>query len=141
VPASNAEVADAWVFGGARAVRTLPPTGYPQLSTAGDEMLTVAFSGTLFEPDRLREQPGVDRDQPLEPAALVLRAYTQLGEGWMRSLRGHYAIVIIDQRRNRTIAVRDAMGLHPLLSRVESTGCCSRGPRMPCLHNRESRAT
>src|SRR3954451_9708268 len=114
MPAAMQDIADAWVFSETDAASRPPQTGYPHLSIAGDEALTVAFSGTLFDQDALRGSDGLDREQPMEPAAVVLRAYTQLGERWLHALRGHYAIVIVDRRRRRTIAVRDAMGLHPL---------------------------
>ena len=116
------EVGDAWVFSSTSTNAAPAPTGYPHLSTAGDDTLMVAFSGTLFEYDAPGERVGLAGEQPLEPAARVLRAYKQLGDRWMHSLRGHYAIVVIDRRRGRTIAVRDAMGLHPLFVARGSDG-------------------
>lgn len=108
-------VADAWVFNAsAPDTPTAVNIGWPQLSVASNSNLTVAFSGTIFEPDELAARVGARPGELPEPADLVLRACTVLGDQWLRALRGNYAVVVVDRLRRRTLAVRDAMGLHPL---------------------------
>src|SRR5690349_20294467 len=83
------------------------------IASASAPGLHAVFSGVLFEADDLAARVGA-AGQSLSSAALVLRAYQQLGDRWLDALAGHFAIVIADRARDRVIAVRDRMGQHPL---------------------------
>ena len=91
-----------------------PTSGVPKLWSASEPGVRAAFSGTLFEPDLLAKRLGLTEDAALNPASLVLQAYVKLGDEWAHVLRGQYAAIVDDRLSDRFIAVRDAMGLHPL---------------------------
>lgn len=59
---------------------------------------------------RLRRAP--DRSAP--DADFVLAAYTELGAGACAALEGEFAIVVLDRRNRRIVALRDCGGGYPL---------------------------
>jgi asparagine synthetase B (glutamine-hydrolysing) len=89
-------------------------TGLPVLWTASANGVRAALSGTLFEPDLLAKRLSLPADAVSNPATLALEAYLQLGDRWLHTLGGHYAVIVDDRRSGRFFAARDAMGIHPL---------------------------
>ena len=112
---SNPVVRDeAWVVSFPDEDRLRRPSDGPTLWSASAQGVSAAISGTLFEPELLAQQLGLPGDAALNPANLALHAYLQSPERWLHTIKGHYAVIVDDRRRNRFFAARDAMGLHPL---------------------------
>ena len=84
-----------------------------QVSSASSQHVDVLIDGLLFESDALAARLSLS-SSACDPAALVLRAYEDLGDGWLNALSGHFAILVHDRRRERFVALRDRMGQHPL---------------------------
>ena len=113
---------DAWVLRVAASETSASSAIHPGLSIERDADARVAFSGTLFEPEELAERLKLAGNERRGPAALVLRAYHQLGDDWPSALHGHFAVIVDDRRRERVTAVRDATGQHPLFFADGSEG-------------------
>ena len=101
--------------------RQQPGTG-PTLNTAGDVTMgvtgeaslspgsvSVAFTGTLFERQALRDRLQGPSGEASD-AALVAAAYERWGLDSPRELDGEFAFVLWDARRRRLMLGRDAMG-------------------------------
>jgi asparagine synthetase B (glutamine-hydrolysing) len=101
----------AWIVRCPKDDRPLPASGLSQVSSG---RVHVAVAGTLFEPEDLATRLSLPPAAANNPAQLVLEAYRQLGDDWLRAISGHYAIVIEDQGRERLLAARDGMGQYPL---------------------------
>jgi asparagine synthase (glutamine-hydrolysing) len=87
----------------------------PTVSRADLPGLQILFDGVLFDVDDVRRLTA----QPPESTAadLVLALYSRLGEDGLATLRGTFAFVLLDAHRERLIAVRDPIGLHPFYYR------------------------
>ena len=53
---------------------------------------------------------------------IVLYLYQEYGEGFAKYLRGEFAVIIYDKKRNRIIAARDRFGIKPLQYYLDSVG-------------------
>ena len=69
------------------------------------------FDGLLYNRAELAERLGLPEATDSE---LVLHAYLRWGEDAPRELRGIYALVVGDRRRERLTCVRDRVGSYPL---------------------------
>jgi asparagine synthase (glutamine-hydrolysing) len=105
---------DPWIFQFPAGQDSEPTTGLPLLRSASVPGIRAALSGTLFEPETLQQRLGLAGDAALNPASLALHAYIHDGDGWLNTLRGHFAVIIDDSRTGRLLAARDPMGTHPL---------------------------
>jgi asparagine synthase (glutamine-hydrolysing) len=71
------------------------------------------ISGRLTNERELRERFGLP--EGTEPAALIARAYTQLGASACEQLRGTFVLVALDRARERATVIRDQLGGRPLV--------------------------
>jgi asparagine synthetase B (glutamine-hydrolysing) len=99
--------ADGWPL--AVTLNSTEPIGGP-LTESG--RLRILFDGYLFDRRELRRSLGLGDDN--SDAELVLAVYRRDGVDGFRRLRGAFALVILDRDRDRVIAARDPIGLHPL---------------------------
>ncbi len=92
-----------------------PEADQPMANTQQD--IWICFNGEVYgyEADReeLRRQGYTFRTT--SDTEFILYAYEAWGDAFVERLRGMFAIVILDLRRKRLIAVRDRLGLKPLL--------------------------
>jgi asparagine synthase (glutamine-hydrolysing) len=72
----------------------------------------VAFQGRLDEVPDLRQSLGLDSQTSV--AQTLGEAYVKLGDGLANRIRGDYAVVIWDGRRQRVLAFRDPLGVRQL---------------------------
>src|SRR5262245_53678008 len=75
----------------------LEPSSTPGLRFESSRNIRVAFAGTLFEPEHLAARLKLSATASENPAQLVLEAYLQLSDRWLRVISGHYAIVLEDR--------------------------------------------
>ena len=88
--------------GPGRRLRLTTPGPSPPLTAASDS--SIAFlDGEVYNP-----ASGGD------PAGVVLERYLQRGASALSELRGRFALVIWDGRREELLCLRDPMGTHPL---------------------------
>lgn len=71
----------------------------------------VLFAGVLDNIDELRRRTGAIDDPD---AATIAVAYREVGDSVLETLRGRFALLIEDQRRDEVLVVRDPMGMSPL---------------------------
>jgi len=73
----------------------------------------VIFDGVLYNGAELGGVAPEDSPSP-NPAEQVLEGYLRWGEGVLARIKGIFALVLWDVRRDLLLAVRDQVGLHPL---------------------------
>ncbi|MHB8252754.1 MAG: asparagine synthase (glutamine-hydrolyzing) [Acidiferrobacter sp.] len=92
-----------------------PDADQPMTNARGD--IWICFNGEVYgyEADRaeLIRQGYVFRTQ--SDTEFLLYAYEAWGDAFVERLRGMFAVVILDLRRRRLLALRDRLGLKPLL--------------------------
>ena len=84
---------------------------------AGDETCTVVFAGHLVDHERLGGPASAETQSTAE---LLLAAYRARGEAIFGDLRGVFAVVIHDRRRDTLLFARDQLGHHSLFFARES---------------------
>jgi asparagine synthetase B (glutamine-hydrolysing) len=99
--------------GRARKLFLSTEAGFVAPSCAERDGCAAIFSGLLYNADEFysegARQPGVPN-----PADTVLAAYEQDGEKVFSRLRGTFALVMWDARRELFMCLRDPLGNHPL---------------------------
>ena len=75
--------------------------------------LVAVFSGQLYNQTELVRELATTSSPVDSPAQLVLEGYGEWGDGMISKLDGVFAWALWDERRERLIAARDALGLHP----------------------------
>jgi asparagine synthase (glutamine-hydrolysing) len=89
------------------------------LSRTGETMLydapscSVIFEGVLHNGAELAAEVSLT-PEPENPAELLAAAYERLGRDLFPRLRGTFALLIREEKRDVVVAVRDPLGLHPL---------------------------
>lgn len=104
---------------GARTVDTAADTGPPIAVWVGGSTALQAtegtsdavFEGLLHNADELRAELALPE---AGPADLVLRGYSRWGVDVISHLRGAFALLVRDQRRQTAFCARDPVGIHPL---------------------------
>jgi len=86
-------------------------------SLARSRSALVAFHGFVGNWDELRESHGLRIDTGTSHAEIVAAAFDDMEERIVPLLRGEFAIIIHDLRRNRVLAARDVLGCRPLYIR------------------------
>lgn len=95
------------------ALRLLPGSpGCPAL-IAGAADCQVIFEGSLHNRAELLRALGAPAPNPSD-AELVLRAYRRWGTEAVRRCKGHFALIIWDERGATLTAARDPLGIYPL---------------------------
>ena len=74
--------------------------------------LQILFDGVLFDTDTIGR--ATNQRPECTPADLILALYAQTGDSGFDRLRGAFAFVLLDAHRDRLVAMRDPIGLHPL---------------------------
>jgi asparagine synthase (glutamine-hydrolysing) len=82
----------------------------PDFTVAGNR--TVIFEGLLYNAEELAARFGL-KDRTDDYAAILLRAYENMGEDFLDKLRGIFALIVWDGDRDTLTAVRDRTGAHP----------------------------
>lgn len=82
-------------------------------SYASSEDCGVVFDGVLFERADLCVSLGLDNGHYASDADLILKLYAREGEALLPKIRGLFALVIWDSRRNRCLWARDHTGVFP----------------------------
>jgi asparagine synthetase B (glutamine-hydrolysing) len=90
-------------------------------SVAEDESCTAIFAGGFFDRDELVRRFAGGQSS-LEDAELLLRIYRASGEDVVAQIRGFFAVVIWDERRNVLLFARDQLGHHSLFFGHASDG-------------------
>jgi asparagine synthase (glutamine-hydrolysing) len=99
------------------------------------DSLGVAFEGRLFEREELARRLEIATGVP--DVELVAHAYRRWGRELPSRLRGQYALVLWDDRRQELLAVRDRMGFYPLYyAETAAEWIFSTSPSLVALHPR-----
>jgi asparagine synthase (glutamine-hydrolysing) len=92
-----------------------PEADQPMSNERGD--IWICYNGEVFDwqsdAGRLREQGFVFRTR--SDTEFILLAYEAWGVDCVAKLRGMFAIVIVDLRRQKVLLIRDRMGIKPLV--------------------------
>jgi len=83
-------------------------------SMAHGKNVVVAFHGFVGNWGELRLSHGLRFDAGASHAEIIAAVFEDLDEGIIPLLRGEFAVVIHDLRRNRVLAARDPVGCRPL---------------------------
>ena len=104
------------------------------LSERGDQPMsfdgrTIAYNGEIYNFRMLREelrQQGIGFVTDTDTEVL-LKGYIHEGDGFIEKLEGMFAFIIVDTVRDRSVVVRDPLGIKPLYlySSVEGIFGCS----------------
>jgi len=89
--------------------------------TTSDTKYTCVFNGEIYNYRELKAQlveEGVHFETQSE-VEVILGLYDHYGEDFASKLRGMFAIVILDHRAERLVAVRDGFGIKPLYYKQE----------------------
>jgi asparagine synthetase B (glutamine-hydrolysing) len=85
-----------------------------QGSPAGDNDVDVIVAGEVYDtPEVVAAGTGVALVSA--PADAIQRAFRRRGEALLPSLRGRFALIVVDRTTRTVRAVRDPLGAHPLL--------------------------
>lgn len=104
-----------------RALLLLGETSHSMPDTAEHAFCGVIFDGVLYNRAELRDR-FVDSSAPApNDAELVLQAYLYWGEDVLRQLKGIFALLIWDSKRDMLLCARDPLGVYPLF--YADTGC------------------
>ena len=99
------------------------------------DSLGVSLEGRLFEPEEVARRLEVPTGTP--DAELVAHAYRRWGRELPSKLRGQYALVVWDDRRQELLAVRDRMGFYPVFYAETATDWVfATSPSLVALHPR-----
>ena len=82
-------------------------------SVAEDESCTAIFAGGFFDRDELVRRYA-EGQSSLDDAELLLRIYRVYGDDVVAQIRGFFAVIIWDERRNVLLFARDQLGHHSL---------------------------
>lgn len=97
-------------------IRDLRPNAdQPMANARGD--IWICFNGEVYgyEDDRAELIRQGYHFRTTSDTEFILYAYEAWGDAFVDRLRGMFAVVILDGRRRRLLAVRDRLGLKPLL--------------------------
>ena len=89
---------------------------------AHDEPGVAVLAGDIRLDNRRELRDALDLDASASDARIALAAFLRWGDGFARALAGDFAILIIDRRRGRGLAVRDHLGIRPLYYRAGPSG-------------------
>ena len=83
-------------------------------STAEGRDCKVVFDGVLYNRKELSDRFEASSPPATDDADLVLRAYLYWGEDVLHNVKGLFALLIWDGRRNVLLCARDPLGMYPL---------------------------
>jgi asparagine synthase (glutamine-hydrolysing) len=109
------------------------------LSDAGaqpmtDGELTIVFNGCIYNHRELRSELGArgHRFASTSDTEVILKSYREWGEDFVDHLVGMFAFALHDGRRDRTLLVRDRLGIKPLYV-AETAGGLRFASTLPAL--------
>ena len=94
-----------------RLVTYLPGSGPESLSRSGCGLI---FSGELYERGELAKSIGIRLTDRMSAAELLLESYLVRGEAIVSQIKGVFALIIWDPRRDLLLCARDRTGIYPL---------------------------
>jgi asparagine synthase (glutamine-hydrolysing) len=87
---------------------------YASLAVAEDASCKVFFDGWLYNRAELRDRFAASSAPGASDADLILRAYLRWDEDVLNHVKGVFALLIWDKRRNALLCARDPLGIYPL---------------------------
>lgn len=97
-----------------RAKPDLDEPAYSPLVVAEGASCKVIFDGTLYNREELRGRFAAASSPDTNDAALILKAYLHKGEDVLHDIKGVFALLVWDERRNTLLCARDPLGVYPL---------------------------
>ena len=92
-------------------ITDLPGSAPESLSRGGCGLI---FTGELYERDELAKSIGIRLHDRMSPGELILESYLVRGEAIVSQLKGVFALIIWDPRRDLLLCARDRTGIYPL---------------------------
>jgi asparagine synthase (glutamine-hydrolysing) len=124
-----------WLLGFRRlAILDLSPTGnQPMVTPEGDAAMV--FNGEIYNYRELRDELTARGEavRSSGDAEVLLRWLRAHGSAGLRRLNGMFALVFLDLRRRRFLAVRDRLGVKPLYWTVAGAGLAFASELEPLL--------
>jgi asparagine synthetase B (glutamine-hydrolysing) len=74
----------------------------------------VIFSGDLYDRQELAHSTGIHVTDQMSSAEVALEAYLVRGEPVLSQIKGVFALIVWDSRRDLFLCARDRMGVYPL---------------------------
>lgn len=87
-----------------------------------DNGATIIFNGEIYNYIELREELGLDLFKTHSDTEVILHAYQKWGENCVQHLRGMFAFLIWDPRKDAIFFARDRFGIKPLFWLEDSGG-------------------
>src|SRR5436305_9624260 len=98
------------------------PMGGRQPLTDEDDALALIVNGEIYNHEQLRAQlPANTRLRTSSDCEVLLHLYRRDGPRYLDRVRGMFARVLCDRRRNRLICARDRFGIKPLFYHRNAT--------------------
>jgi asparagine synthase (glutamine-hydrolysing) len=79
-----------------------------------DNGITIIFNGEIYNYIELREELGLDLFKTHSDTEVILHAYQRWGEDCVQHLRGMFAFLIWDSKKDAIFFARDRFGIKPL---------------------------
>ncbi|WP_260293644.1 asparagine synthase (glutamine-hydrolyzing) [Sedimenticola hydrogenitrophicus] len=79
-----------------------------------EDEITIIFNGEIYNYIELRRELGVESFRTSSDTEVILRAYREWGEDCVQRLRGMFAFLIWDPRKQAVFFARDRFGIKPL---------------------------
>jgi asparagine synthase (glutamine-hydrolysing) len=89
-----------------------------------DDGTVITFNGEIYNYIELREELGSAGFKTNSDTEVILHAYRRWGEDCVQHLRGMFAFVIWDPRKNAVFFARDRFGIKPLYWFKDQRGTC-----------------
>ena len=87
-----------------------------------DDGTTIIFNGEIYNYIELRKELGLDLFKTHSDTEVILHAYQKWGEECVQHLRGMFAFLIWDSKRDAIFFARDRFGIKPLYWFKDSRG-------------------
>lgn len=81
---------------------------------SSDQKIAMAFNGEIYNYEEIRKKIHFKNFNSTSDSEVLLEGYAEHGVEWFQHLRGMFAAVFCDKRKNETVLVRDQLGVKPI---------------------------
>ncbi|MBR3837531.1 MAG: asparagine synthase (glutamine-hydrolyzing) [Clostridia bacterium] len=121
-PDENSLVAEGEIAFAFRRLSIIDLSGGSQPKTSSDGRVTGVFNGEIYNYRDLKETLTDESFETASELEIMLKLYRKEGEGFIRKLRGMFAIAFFDREDKTLFLGRDPFGIKPLYYRVTAQG-------------------
>ncbi|MBR7164969.1 MAG: asparagine synthase (glutamine-hydrolyzing) [Clostridia bacterium] len=121
-PDENSLVAEGEIAFAFRRLSIIDLSGGSQPKTSSDGRVTGVFNGEIYNYRELKETLTDESFETSSELEIMLKLYRKEGDGFIRKLRGMFAIAFYDREDKTLFLGRDPFGIKPLYYRVNAQG-------------------